>query len=126
MPTPGEHKTVQARILAYAQVIGWTIVSREESEQRRGFCPTVPPADRARNRSIFFDHLLDAKVREFNPRYAEAGGALLGQFRHLHTDIYGNREFVEHLRNRGKFFDLEERRARDLIAGFPWRGGGHE
>jgi hypothetical protein len=23
MPLPGEHKTVQARILAYAQEIGW-------------------------------------------------------------------------------------------------------
>jgi hypothetical protein len=39
MPALGEHKTVQARILAYA----------------------------------------------------EAEGALLGQFRHLHTDIFGNR-----------------------------------
>ena len=115
MPTPGEHKTVQARILAYAEAIGWTIVSREEAEQRRGFDPDMPPADRARNRSLFFDDLLDAKVREFNPRYAEAEGALLGQFRHLHTDIYGNREFVEHLRNRGKFFDHEEKRERDLI-----------
>jgi type I restriction enzyme R subunit len=115
MPTPGEHKTVQARILAYAEAIGWTIVSREEAERRRGFDPEVPPADRARNRSLFFDDLLDAKVREFNPRYAEAEGALLGQFRHLHTDIYGNREFVEHLRNRGKFFDHEEKRERDLI-----------
>lgn len=115
MPTPGEHKTVQARILAYAEAIGWTIVSREEAEQRRGFDPEVPPADRARNRSLFFDDLLDAKVREFNPRYAETEGALLGHFRHLHTDIYGNREFVEHLRNRGKFFDHEERRERDLI-----------
>ncbi|HEU5123665.1 MAG TPA: HsdR family type I site-specific deoxyribonuclease [Verrucomicrobiae bacterium] len=115
MPTPGEHKTVQARILAYAEAIGWTIVSREEAEQRRGFDPEVPTADRARNRSHFFDDLLDAKVREFNPRYAEAEGALLGQFRHLHTDIYGNREFVEHLRNRGKFFDHEEKRERDLI-----------
>ena len=38
-----------------------------------------------------------------------------GKFRHLHTDIYGNREFVEHLRNRGKFFDHEENRERDLI-----------
>jgi len=37
------------------------------------------------------------------------------QFRHLHTDIYGNREFVEHLRNRGKFFDHDEKRERDLI-----------
>jgi type I restriction enzyme R subunit len=105
MPTPGEHKTVQARILAYAEAIGWTFVSREEAEQRRGFDPEVPPADRAKNRSLFLDDLLDAKLREFSPRYAEAEGALLGQFRHLHTDIYGNREFVEHLRNRGKFFN---------------------
>lgn len=112
---PGEHKTVQARILAYAEASGWTLVSRDEAEQRRGFDPEVPPADRAKNRSLFFDDLLDAKVREFNPRYAEAEGALLGQFRHLHTDIYGNREFVEHLRNRGKFFDHEEKRERDLI-----------
>jgi type I restriction enzyme, R subunit len=115
MPTPGEHKTVQARILGYAEAIGWTIVSREESERRRGFDPNVPPAERAKNRSLFFDDLLDDKVREFNPRYAEAEGALLGQFRYLHTDIYGNREFVENLRNRGKFFDHEEKRERDLI-----------
>ena len=112
---PGEHKTVQARILEYAGAIGWTIVPREEAEQRRGFDPDVPPADRAKNRSLFFDDLLDAKLREFNPRYAEAEGALLGQFRHLHTDIYGNRDFVEHLRNRGKYFDHEEKRERDLI-----------
>lgn len=32
MPTPSEHKTVQARILAYAEAIGWTFVSREEAE----------------------------------------------------------------------------------------------
>lgn len=115
MPTPGEHKTVQARILAYAEAIGWTIVNREEAEKRRGFDSEVPPADRAKNRSLFFDDLLDAKVREFNPLYAEAEGALLGQFHHLHTDIYGNREFVEHLRNRGKFFDHKEKRERDLI-----------
>lgn len=115
MPTPGEHKTVQARILGYAEAIGWTVVSRADAEHRRGFDPDVPPADRAKNRSLFFDDLLDAKLREFNPRYAEAEGALLGQFRHLHTDIYGNREFVEHLRNRGKFFDHEEKRERDLM-----------
>jgi len=115
MPTPGEHKTVQVRILEYAEAVGWTVVSPEKAERRRGFDPQVPPADRAKGRSLFFDDLLDAKVREFNPRYAEAEGALLGQFRHLHADIYGNREFVEHLRNRGKFFDHEEKRERDLI-----------
>ena len=67
---PGEHKTVQARILGYAEAIGWTLVSREVAEQRRGFDPDVQPADRAKNRSLFFDDLLDAKLREFNPRYA--------------------------------------------------------
>lgn len=36
MPTPTEHKTVQARILEYAEAIGWTFVSREEAEKRRG------------------------------------------------------------------------------------------
>jgi type I restriction enzyme R subunit len=117
MPTPGEHKTVQARILAYAEAIGWTVVSREDAERRRGFDPDVPPADRAKNRSLFFDDLLDAKVREFNPRYAEAEGALLGQFRHLHTDIYGNPPTPKRYggTGRGNFFDHEEKRERDLI-----------
>jgi len=115
MSKPTESKTVQARILKYAVAIGWSLVSREEAERRRGFDPDTPPKDRAKGRSLFFDDLLDAKVREFNPCYAEAEGALLGKFRYLHTDIYGNREFVEHLRNRGKFFDHEEKRERDLI-----------
>jgi len=115
MPTPGEQKTVQSRILKYAEAIGWTFVTRKEAELRRGFDPDVLPKGRAKGRSLFFDDLLDAKVREFNPRYAEAQGALLGKFRHLHPDIYGNREFVEYLRNRGKFFDHEEKRERDLI-----------
>ena len=44
---PGEHKSVYARILEYAEDIGWTVVSREEAEQRRGFDPDVPPAERA-------------------------------------------------------------------------------
>ncbi|HMP72083.1 MAG TPA: hypothetical protein PKE55_02360 [Kiritimatiellia bacterium] len=41
-------------------------------------------------------------------RYAEAEGALLGQLHHFHTEIYGNRDFVDHLRSRGKFLDHEE------------------
>lgn len=128
MPTPGEHKTFQARILEYAEAVGWTIVSREEAERRRGFDPpspkgygaTSPDENRAKGWSLFFDDLLNAKVREFNPCYSETEGALLGQFptsprlrrtsRPLHTDIYGNppspgfdgtgREFLEHLPNR--------------------------
>ncbi len=112
---PGEHKTVQARILKYAGEIGWAVVPRKEAEVRRGFDPDTAPRDRAKGVSLFFDDLLDTKVREFNSCYSEAEGALLGTFRHFHPDIYGNREFVDHLRNRGKFFDHEEKRERDLI-----------
>ena len=115
MPKPSEHRTVQARILKYADETGWTSVPREEAERRRGFDPEAAPKDRTKGVSLFFDDLLDAKVREFNPRYTEAEGALLGKFRHFHPDIYGNREFVDHLRNRGKFFDHDENRERDLI-----------
>ena len=88
---------------------------REEAEQLCGFDSGVPPADHARDRSLFFDDLIDAKVREFNPRYAKTEGALLGHFLHLHIDICGNRKLFEHLRNRGKYFDHGEKRERDLI-----------
>jgi type I restriction enzyme R subunit len=39
MPAPGEHKTVQARILAYAQEIGWKNFSRGNEEAWRCFDP---------------------------------------------------------------------------------------
>jgi type I restriction enzyme R subunit len=49
MPEPGEHKTVQARILKYAEEIGWTFVLHAEAEARRSFDPDgVTPEDRAR------------------------------------------------------------------------------
>ena len=115
MPTPSEHKTVQARILEYAQAIGWTFVSRKEAEQRRGFDPDAPPKERAKGRSLFFPDLLNAKVREFNPCYAEAESALPGKFHHLPTTIYGNQKFVECLRKRGTYSDQKEKRERDLI-----------
>lgn len=115
MPTPGEHKTVQARILAYAKELGWAVVPREEAERRRGFNTAATGSERAKGASLYFEEVLDAQVRRFNPRYTEAPGALPGRLRHLHTDIYGNREFLQHLRNQGKFFDHEEDRERDLV-----------
>jgi type I restriction enzyme R subunit len=67
MPAPGEYKTVQARILKYAQEIGWTYVPRAEAERRRGFDPDgATPQDRARKASLFFGNLLHAQVRAFN------------------------------------------------------------
>lgn len=115
MPSPGEHKTVQSRILSYAEAIGWTAVSRDQAEQRRGFAPTSSPAEPATSTSLYFFDLLDAKVREFNPRYTETPGALISRLRQLHATIHGNRDFVELLRNHGKVFDQNEKRERDLI-----------
>lgn len=115
MLTPGEHKTVQARILAYAQELGWAVVPREEAERRRGFDAEAHGSEKARNASLFFDDVLDAQVRRFNPHYTDAPGALPAQLRLLHTDIHGNREFLAHLRNQGKFVDHAESRERDLV-----------
>ena len=74
MHTPEEHKTVHARILAYAEASGWTLVSREEAENRCGFDPDAPPQHCAKIRSLFFQHLLNTKLLEFNPCYAAAEG----------------------------------------------------
>ena len=109
MPKPGEHKTVQSRILTYAQEIGWTFVPRGEAEMRRGFdAGGGSGSERAARASLYFDTLLYEKVREFNPLYREAEGALTGRMRRLQANIFGNREFLALLRNQGKFFCAEE------------------
>ena len=64
-------------------------MSREETEQRCVFDLETPVKNRTKGRSLFFDDVFDAKVREFNLRYAETEGALLGQILHLYTDING-------------------------------------
>ncbi len=109
MPKPGEHKTVQARILQYAQDIGWTFVPREEADRRRGVDANGKPG------SLYFDDLLYQTVKAFNPAYTDAPGALIGQFRRLHSDIHGNRGFLAYLRNQGKFFHAVENRELDLL-----------
>ena len=115
MPAPTEHKTVQARILAYAQEIGWTYVPRDKAEARRGFDPDgATTEDRARTASLYFGDLLHAQVRAFNPKYKEAEGALVGECQRLNADIAGNRDFLAYLRNQGKFFCAEENRELDL------------
>jgi type I restriction enzyme R subunit len=116
MPSPGEHKTVQARILAYAREIGWTFVPRDEAERRRGFdLEAATPEERARPASLFFGDLLHAKVREFNPKYKETEGALIGELQRLHADIYGNRDFLSYLRNQRTFFSSDDNRELDLM-----------
>jgi type I restriction enzyme, R subunit len=114
--TPGEHKTVQARILAYAQEIGWTYVPRGESERRRGFDRSKETAaEQAEEASPYFDDLLDSQVRTLNPKFAEGAGALVGDLRRLHADIAGNRDFLGYLRNTKTFLDQGEGRELNLV-----------
>src|SRR5437660_2404023 len=116
MPTPGEYKTVQARILAYAQEIGWTYVPRSEAQKRRGFDDSRgTSAEQAAEASPYFDDLLDSQVRRLNPKYAEGPGALVGDLRRLHADIAGNRDFLAYLRNTRTFYDKADGRERNLV-----------
>ncbi len=102
MPTSGEHKTVQARILHYAQEVGWRYVPRAEAEARRGFDADGATAqDSARPASLYFGDLLHSQILAFNPKYKEAQGALNGNFQRLNADIAGNRDFLTYLRNAG-------------------------
>lgn len=113
---PGENKTVQARILAYAQEIAWSYVPRAIAEARRGFdYEKSIPAEQATDASPFFDELLDAQVRHFNPKYADGPGALVGELRGLHTDIAGNRDFLAYLRNKRTFYDKGAGRELNLL-----------
>ncbi len=77
-------------------------MSREEAVQLRGLKERGLVSPRHREKggqewppSLFFDDLLDAKMRKFNPRHTKAEDALLGQFRHLHTDIHGKQDYAE-------------------------------
>jgi type I restriction enzyme R subunit len=116
MPSPGEHKSVQARILAYVQEIGWIFVPRDEAERRRGFDQDgATPEERACKASLFFGDLLHTQVRAFNPKYKEAEGALVGELQRLHPDIYGNRNFLTYLRNQRTFFSSDDNRELDLV-----------
>ena len=78
MPAPNEYKTVQSRIIKYAQEIGWTFISRIEAEKRRGFNnDSCNIQERCRTASLYFEDLLYSKVKEFNPNYKETEGSLI-------------------------------------------------
>ncbi|WP_040466874.1 type I restriction endonuclease [Geminocystis herdmanii] len=125
MPKPTEHKTVQDRILTYAQEIGWRFVPRKEAEAKRGFNTPLPPSlgkqkgveiqQKAQQGSLYFDDTLYQKVKEFNPHYNETKGDLIKRLNNLSLDIYGNRDFLNLLQNQGKYFYQAENRELDLI-----------
>jgi len=122
MPQPSEHKSVQARILKYAQEINWSFVSRSEAEKRRGFDATgVSPKEKAKNASLFFVDTLFEKVKEFNPHFGrglsevEARNDLLRKLNLPLPTIQGNLEFLQHLQGEKTFFSSEENREYNFV-----------
>jgi len=116
MSKPTEHKTVQARILHYAQEIGWIFVPQSEAEERRGFnAGGATFAERVRGASLFFNDLLYKQALVFNPKYKAAKGALVSELQRLDAGIAGNRDFLQYLRNQRKFFCPGESRELDFM-----------
>ena len=116
MSKPTEHKSVQARILKYAQEIGWTFVPQSEAEHRRGFDPSgASPRDKAKNASRFFTDTLFKKVKEFNPKFKDTKEELLRKLNLPLPTIEGNRDFLKHLQGEKTFFSKEENREFNLI-----------
>lgn len=112
---PTEHKSVQARILQYANEIGWTIVSRAEAEQLRGFNTNAKEIrERAKNASTYFNDVLFDKIRQFNFRYTENPSVQVDKFNLLKANIYGNQDFLNFLRGKGTFYYPKEKRELDL------------
>lgn len=116
MPKPTEHKSVQARILKYADEIGWTIVARSEAEQRRGFdSKGASPREKAKNASRYFTETLFDKVKEFNPKFKSSKEELLRKLDMPLPTIQGNRKFLQYLQGEKTFFSKEENREFNLI-----------
>ena len=113
---PTEHKSVQARILKYAQEIGWTFVPQSEAEERRGFDPSgASPRDKARYASRFFIDTLFEKVKDFNPKFKDIKEELLRKLNLPLPTIAGNRDFLRHLQGEKTFFSKEDNREFNLI-----------
>lgn len=116
MAKPTEHKSVQARILKYANEIGWTIVSQGEAESRRSFeTSAASPREKAKNASRFFTDTLFEKVKEFNPKFKDSKADLLRLLDLPLPTIQGNRDFLLYLQGEKTFYSKEENREFNLL-----------
>ena len=116
MPKPGEHKTVQARILQYAQEIGWTYVPRAEAESATRFRCRRRHAGRPRAPGIAVFSAICCTPRSApsirNTKKPKAHWS--ANFSGSMPTSTGNRDFLTYLRNQGKFFSADENRELDL------------
>jgi type I restriction enzyme, R subunit len=116
MATPNEYKSVQSRILKYADDIGWSIVSRNEAETRRVFDNSqLSHRERALNASRFFTDTLFDKVKQLNPKFKDTKEELLRKLDLPLPTVHGNHDFLSYIQGSKTFFSREDNREYNLI-----------
>lgn len=100
---PSEAKSVQERIIKYAVESGWTLVSRAESDTKRG-------DEMAYKSQPYYSDVLMPKLREFNP-WLPADYA----FPAPTPKIEGNRQVLLALRGQSTAYDETEKRERNVM-----------
>src|SRR4030067_3763749 len=109
-----EHKTVQQRILEYADNIGWQVIAQSKAEELRHFDISASlPQERIKSSSLFFKDILTQKLTEFNPKLINPSD-IISQLSLLRFDIQGNKDFLEYLRGEKNFFNNDDNREYNL------------
>src|SRR4030066_1757046 len=109
-----EHKTVQQRILEYAQEINWKFILQSKAEELRHFDTSASlPQERIKSSSLFFKDILIQKLTEFNPKLINPLD-IISQLSLLRFDIQGNKDFLEYLRGEKNFFKNDDNREYNL------------
>ena len=105
-----EHKSVQERILEYAQSIGWQILCKKETETFRNFDNSKTlPEEQAHSSSLFLKEVFTEKITGFNPKLTIIPEDLISQLSSLQPDIRGNKEFLDYLKGEKTFYsNIEE------------------
>lgn len=99
---PSEAKSVQERIIKYAVESGWALVSRVESDTRRG-------DEMGYKGQPYYTDIFMAKLREFNP-WLPAGYSVPAPV----SKIEGNRQILLLLRGQSTAYDETEKRERNV------------
>src|SRR3972149_6476478 len=91
-----EHKTVQQRILEYADNIGWQVIAQSKAEELRHFDISASlPQERIKSSSLFFKDILTQKLTEFNPKLINPSD-IISQLSLLRDDLQDNKALSEH------------------------------
>lgn len=94
----------------------WQYLSRSKAEELRLFDKSVTGTnERARKASLFFNEILYHQVVKLNASYSETEEELVSRLNNLSSDIYGNRDILQYLRNKKTWVNKEDGREHNLV-----------